>query len=433
MSRHESPSPALRTAASTETAQDEHSGAIPEGQVLPPPGVLNLQSPVVEECYQWVEKFKSGTIKKSEATYEIYSILTASGENSEVVKAAAESYVKILDQHDLKISRAFKRGRMGSREDEAPNSPRLSRDSSCSSARPESRASSIESGAASRKKKKVDESDLPWVIRNQLLGVELRPELRATLELLRAWSANPKQVKSSIVNTPRCPAFPDSEWLNLIQGKVINLDNVFSGFYSTSTDNQRTESVGEVEFKFGTKDASKPVTTHGDWTIAFDLTRDAYLFAFAHRAEELKLYQRYILQQFATKRESEHPRVIALDKAIRKRVSERRDLLLSDLDQFNDLQTMHLDHYGAAESGRTSGSSFISSPDKSSAKKRNEPCRNWNKGVCGRGKNCYYLHVCELCLKKGHTSDKCPQGKGLATTSRQQGETTKLGSRPNVE
>ena len=48
-------------------------------------------------------------------------------------------------------------------------------------------------------------------------------------------------------------------------------------------------------------------------------------------------------------------------------------------------------------------------------------------------KNCYYLHVCELCLKKGHTSDKCPQGKGLATTSRQQGETTKLGSRPNVE
>ena len=127
--------------------------------------------------------------------------------------------------------------------------------------------------------------------------------------------------------------------------------------------------VGEVEFKFGTKDASKPVTTHGDWTIAFDLTWDAYLFAFAHRAEELKVYQRYILQQFSTKRESEHPRVIALDKAIRKRVSERRDLLLSDLDQFNDLQMMHLNHYGAAESSRPSGSSFVSSPDKPSLKK----------------------------------------------------------------
>ena len=189
------------------------------------------------------------------------------------------------------------------------------------------------------------------------------------LELLRAWSTNPKQVKSSIINTPQCPAFPESEWLNLIQGKVINRDNVFSGFYSTSTDNQHTESVREVEFKFGMKDVSKPVTKHGDWMIAFNLTHDAYLFTFAHRPEELKLYQCFILQQFTTKCESEHPRVIALDKVIRKQVSECRDLLLSGLDQFNNLQTMHLNHYGAVESGHTSGSTFISSPDKSSAKK----------------------------------------------------------------
>ena len=104
MSRHESPSPAIRTATSTETAQDEHSGSVSEGQVLPPPGVLNLQSPVVEKCYDWVEKFKSGVIKKGKATFEIYSILTSSGEKSEIIKAAAESYIKILDQHNLKIT-----------------------------------------------------------------------------------------------------------------------------------------------------------------------------------------------------------------------------------------------------------------------------------------------------------------------------------------
>ena len=94
----------------------------------------------------------------------------------------------------------------------------------------------------------------------------------------------------SIINTPGCPAFPDSKWLNLIQEKTINVDNVFSRFYSTLTDNQRTESIGEVEFKFGTKDSSKPVTMDRDWTIVFDLTRDAYLFAFTHRAEELKVH-----------------------------------------------------------------------------------------------------------------------------------------------
>jgi hypothetical protein len=100
---------------------------------------------------------------------------------------------------------------------------------------------------------------------------------------------------------PRCPAFPDSEWLNLVQGKAINLNNAFPGFYSTSINNKQTQTVGEIELKFEIKDASTPVTTHGNWTIVFDLTQDAYLFAFPHRAKKLKQYQCYILQQFVTK------------------------------------------------------------------------------------------------------------------------------------
>ena len=60
-----SPSPALRTATSTETAQDDHPGITAKGQVLPPLGVLNLQSPVVKECYNWIENFKSGVAKRA--------------------------------------------------------------------------------------------------------------------------------------------------------------------------------------------------------------------------------------------------------------------------------------------------------------------------------------------------------------------------------
>ena len=298
--------------------RDSHARGTSGEPISPPSGVSNARSAVVKECLDWIDKFKSGVTKKSEAMFEILAILASSEESASSIKAAAESYIEILDQHEVKVARASKRGRMLQENEKSPNSASSSQNSSRPSTRPQSRSSSTCSDAAIRKKKKVDEPDLPWVTRNKLLGVELRPELRATLELLRAWSVNPKQVKASIVNTPGCPAFPDSEWLNLIQGKTVNLDNVFSGFYSTSTDNQRTESVGEIELKFGAKDASKPVTTHGDWAIAFDLARDAYLFAFAHRAEELKLYQWYILQHFATKHESEHSRVIALDRAIRK-------------------------------------------------------------------------------------------------------------------
>ena len=412
MSRHGSQSPSPEANTSPGTADSTSREAAAE-RATPPPGIPEFQSPLVARCSEWVDKYKAGFIQKGEAIYEIQSTLAASGENSEAIKAAIESYVTILDQHDVKLAVALKRGRPRSSRTRVRSSDgNTSRSSSSDGS--SSRSASLDSRAAFRKKKKVDESNLPWVIRNKLFGSELRPELRATLDLLQAWSANPKQVKASIVNTPKCPAFPDSEWFNLVQGKPINLDNVFSGFYSTSTDNKRTESIGEIELKFGTKDATKPVTTHGDWTIAFDLTRDAYLFTFAHRAEELKQYQRYILQQFATKRDSEHPRVIALDKAIRKRISERRDLLLSDFDQFTDLQTMHLDHYGAGNPGRESGAG--TSADKPPVKKRNEPCRNWNNGVCNRGKGCYYLHVCAICLQKGHTSDKCPR-KGASGSS----------------
>ena len=158
--------------------------------------------------------------------------------------------------------------------------------------------------------------------------------------------------------------------------KIINLDSIFSGFYSTSTDNQHTKNIREVEFKFGTKDSSKPVTTHRDWTIAFDLTHNTYLFAFAHRAEKLKLYQRHILQQFATKQESEHLRVIALDKAIKKQVSEWRNLLLSDFEQFSDLQSMHLNHFGAAEPSLASRSTATVFSDWPPTWKRNEVCQN---------------------------------------------------------
>jgi len=369
MSRHESQSPSPRETTSPGTAADSSSREPVVELVSAPPGVLELQSPVVAKCSEWIEKYKAGAVQKGEASYEIHSLLAASGERSDVIKAAVESYIAILDQHDVKMAGAFKRGRPGSGRARSLSGTSAS---SGSNAGTPPRSTSSDSRAALRKNKKVEESNLPWVVRNKLFGSELQVELRATLELLKAWSVNPKQVKSSIINTPKCPAFPDSEWLNLVQGRPINLDNVFSGFYSTSTDNQRTESVGEIELKFGTKDASKPVTTHGDWTIAFDLTRDAYLFAFAHRADKLKQYQRFILQQFATKRESEHLRVIALDRAIRKRVSERRDLLLSDFDQFGDLQIMHLDHYGAADQDRDAESA--APKDRPTIKKHNEPC-----------------------------------------------------------
>ena len=116
---------------------------------------------------------------------------------------------------------------MPQEKEKSPNPASSSQNSSGLSTRPQSRSSSTCSDAAIRKKKKVNEPNLPWVTHNKLLGVELRPKLHATLKLLWAWSINPKQVKASIISTPGCPVFPNSEWLNLIQSKTVNLDNIF--------------------------------------------------------------------------------------------------------------------------------------------------------------------------------------------------------------
>ena len=92
---------------------------------------------------------------------------------------------------------------------------------------------------------------------------------------------------------------------------------------------------------------------------------------------------------------------------------------------------MHLNHFGAAEPTRMSGSSSSAPSDRQPVRKHNKACRNWNKGVCGRGKNCFYLHVCESCLKKGHTSDKCPS-KGSAGGSKDTGSGADIGKIVNL-
>ena len=93
---------------------------------------------------------------------------------------------------------------------------------------------------------------------------------------------------------------------------------------------------------------------------------------------------------------------------------------------------MHLDHYSAAESGHTIGSSSTNPSDKPLVRKWSEPCQNWNKGVCMRRKNCHYLYVCKRWFKKGHISDKYPS-KGTLTSSQLQSKMAKLGLWPHVE
>ena len=120
-----------------------------------------------------------------------------------------------------------------------------------------------------------------------------------------------------LLSSRRVPEFPDSEWNSVLSGKAINLDVVFSGMYSTATDNRAIENIGDLELHFGASKPAKTIKTHGDWVIAWRIAFKATHFVFPHRAEELEEYSDYITSYFASITDPDfHFKIINLDKAI---------------------------------------------------------------------------------------------------------------------
>lgn len=149
--------------------------------------------------------------------------------------------------------------------------------------------------------------ELLWVVQDTIDPLELRPELRRTLEILETVARDPKRAKASLLLPPRCPQFPDGQWTQLLSGRSIDLDHVFSSLYSISHDIRRTEKSG----KYGVS----------VWVIAYNVFIETALFVFPHRTRELSKYGRHIRQLFASFPEGLHLRIIYYDCAVCLRAS----------------------------------------------------------------------------------------------------------------
>ncbi|KIK95373.1 hypothetical protein PAXRUDRAFT_140773, partial [Paxillus rubicundulus Ve08.2h10] len=102
-------------------------------------------------------------------------------------------------------------------------------------------------------------------------------ELQHTTELLSNWATDPKEVKQCFINNPACPEFPDSEWNNIILGKPINLNAVFSGMFTTQLDEQHKEKFGDLKITCGVYTLLfKTILTGQDWHTAWVCIACAY-------------------------------------------------------------------------------------------------------------------------------------------------------------
>lgn len=380
--------PSDRDEQSTGSTSEQHSGVYRD---------------VLVSCNSLVEAYRKGEVSKAEVYGEIQAkLVEALGDDRARTNAAFGSFIATIENHDAELGAAASKGRAIAPAQRSP-SPAPSD--------PDERQSDDEPVT---KKLKVDESAYAWIAGKKEKRTQLRETLAKTLELIEAYTIDPKSTKRSLVNEPDCPEFPDSEWKNVITGRAVNLDAVLSGQLSTTQDEPKVEKFGDLEITFGAVEPTKVVKNGGDWSIAWNRTVRATVFAFPHRIQELASYGEYIVNLFSVTHSSVHSRVIAFDKAVRKRVGSVRNLELSDFEKFADLKIAHMDSIGISViTGSSSKEDGGKKGKRGKGWKKDEPCNKWNDGKCSQEEeDCRRMHVCNKCGKRGHKGKECRKETG---------------------
>jgi hypothetical protein len=295
---------------------------------------------VLAGCGVVLTEFRRGRITSGRALKEISDKLDEYHGDANDSNDTFNSFVAVIHEHTTGLREAAKRGRASSpQEDEVNTRGRREERRIDGSGSDDERPS---------KKPKPDDSQYPWVLSEALESPVLSVNLIATRNLLKLYAIDPKATKRSLVNSANCPEFPDAEWTNIIAGRAVNLDAVLGDQYATNNNDLRSESVGNIKISFGSTALSKTVSSNGEWSIVWQRAAEATVFAFPNRKSELLAYTNFIVSMFGSTNPLFHARVIALDRAIRRRIGSTRNVELGDLTAFADLQIAHMAPIGIA-------------------------------------------------------------------------------------
>jgi hypothetical protein len=408
--------------AQTEAGPDNqtvgsHGSHIPEG--------LSFESGVEAKLNRFVDEYKKGRLTKVRAIGLIAQTLPAVEQDSpSTADAALESFIRILISHEDTINQSAVRGtpdgalsgsaglgdagvdQSNDRPEPVPNVSLRPR-RTASTFDDEDPPNLIQSLGGSNKKQRIYEADQPWYPTDVLAQSFLPPELQKTRSILLQFAGDYSAIKRWIDISASVPQFPDSEWDNVIKGRSINLDAVFTSVYSTESNTDNVEELGGLSIRFGAVKPAKTIKTHGDWVIAWGAAVDATIFCFPHRERKLRQYGFFITRLFAAISPSAHSRIINYDKAVRARVGQRNDHLLTETYKFDDLKLTWIDSVGTGVSNEESTASR-QSKKLQGREKSNEPCNNFNKGECKYSSGrCNYAHTCKKCKKAGHGQNTC--------------------------
>jgi len=255
------------------------------------------------------------------------------------------------------------------------------------------------------KKRRLKESEMPWVKASQATAVVSNPSCAETVRLLKLYDNNVKGCKFYVNVASDAPEnVPNSQWERIFKGEPINLDQILSSLHRITLDEERKARLGGATISFGAAEPSRKVSTAAEWSAAWRRATRAIAFAFPHRARELDDYGDYIEGEFAAKHTSAHQRIIWYDSAVRNVVRGGQSVLLTDSQRFLNLYSAIVLPDGV-QYGR--GTSRATRPSSG----RGDICRRFNDGVCKSGASCRYKHACLSCNKPGHSQKDCPSSK----------------------
>ena len=79
-----------------------------------------------------------------------------------------------------------------------------------------------------RKRYKLDMSCLEHATKSESSAPTLSANLKRTNAVLLSWSQDPKEARRRLMYHELSPEFHESGWMEIVTGKCINLDNVYS-------------------------------------------------------------------------------------------------------------------------------------------------------------------------------------------------------------
>jgi hypothetical protein len=268
----------------------------------------------------------------------------------------------------------------------------------------------------SNKKQRIYESQMPWFNNEQRIRKSnTNRSCNKTRSILDVIQRDPVTVKRWIRCASSAPAgFPSTEWDALIKGESANLDTIFSSLHHVHCIDESVGRVGTTEIQFGRPKPAAKVETSGQWTAAFNLLIKATAFLFPHRLDELRRYEDYIEELFSAKSTSIHPKLFKYDEAVRYKVGQGQNILLTDRNEFSRYYEAIVAPDGVGTQAANDGSK---TDPKKGGRTGEKPdiCNRFNgaNGCSSTAEKCKYRHVCKKCKQRGHGKVDCKVDEGV--------------------